>query len=175
MDFAAQLQSATAGIDKDYFQLPVYGKESPVYRERCYCYELYHQLRKRWKNEFYKLCGEIDKSGHPVIRGNTKPDFLIHAPEAMDHNFAVIEVKPINGKQKGIAKDIETLGAFLDDANYEHAYYLIYGSEDSGRALEIATRLLVQINDSKIQLWHHSTAGTPAIQVNYMRLTEEVN
>ena len=25
MDFAAQLQSATAGIDKDYFQLPVYG------------------------------------------------------------------------------------------------------------------------------------------------------
>ena len=37
------IQEATAAIDAMYFQLPVDGGD-PVYRERVYCYELYHQM-----------------------------------------------------------------------------------------------------------------------------------
>lgn len=169
MDFEARLQTATAGISKNYFQLPVFGKESSIYRERCYCYELYHQLRKNWPEDALQLCGEIDKSGHPIIRGNmldrTKPDFLVHIPENMDHNFAVIEVKPITGSARGIAKDFNTLKGYLDEGGYEHAYYLIYGSASHGQALNIATNHIQLINDSRIQIWHHHEAFAAATRV----------
>ena len=36
---------ACRAIASDYMDLPVYGLEDPQYRERVYCYELYHQLR----------------------------------------------------------------------------------------------------------------------------------
>jgi len=36
------LQDATAAIGREYFLLPIHGAD-PVYRERVYCYELYHQ------------------------------------------------------------------------------------------------------------------------------------
>src|SRR5690554_896294 len=41
------LSAATAAIDERFMKLPIY-HGSPVYRERVYCYELYHQLRSRW-------------------------------------------------------------------------------------------------------------------------------
>ena len=41
------LRQATAAIGRDYFLLPIHGA-APVYRERVYCYELYHQMRLRW-------------------------------------------------------------------------------------------------------------------------------
>src|SRR5262245_39939149 len=44
------LALATADIDQEYFQLPIHGG-GPVYRERVYCYELYHQMRRRWPDD----------------------------------------------------------------------------------------------------------------------------
>ena len=41
------LEEATASIASAYFRLPIDGG-GPVYRERVYCYELYHQMRLRW-------------------------------------------------------------------------------------------------------------------------------
>jgi len=38
------LQEATADITADNFYLNLDGGD-PVYRERVYCYELYHQMR----------------------------------------------------------------------------------------------------------------------------------
>ena len=38
------LQDATAAIGEEYFRLPIHGSD-PAYRERVYCYELYHQTR----------------------------------------------------------------------------------------------------------------------------------
>jgi hypothetical protein len=38
------LAAATAAIEPGYFRLNIDGG-SPVYRERVYCYELYHQMR----------------------------------------------------------------------------------------------------------------------------------
>ena len=43
--FLKLLIEATARVPLHYFQLPVAEREDPIYRERVYCYELYHQLR----------------------------------------------------------------------------------------------------------------------------------
>lgn len=37
------LRETTANIADEYFQLPVAGREAPVYRERVNCYEHYYQ------------------------------------------------------------------------------------------------------------------------------------
>ena len=48
----------------------------PEYRERVYCYEHYNRWRCHWPDGYpYSLAGEIDKHGHPIIRGAAKPDF----------------------------------------------------------------------------------------------------
>ncbi|MGH8127527.1 MAG: methionyl-tRNA formyltransferase-like protein [Gammaproteobacteria bacterium] len=168
-DFENCLKEATSRICATYFQLPVVGLESPIYRERVYCYELYYQLRINWTEPDYFLSGEVDKSGHPMIRGNhldrTKPDFLVHVPGGMN-NFAVVEVKPITGSVKGIKKDIQTLGAYLDYANYQRAFYLIYGCSDDGNALTRARAKIIEVNEEhRIELWHHAAPMTPASRV----------
>ena len=103
------LEAATAGIGPTYFRLSIDGGD-PIYRERVYCYELYHQMRQRWpsSSEFF-LNGEIDKAAHPILRQlgatNTKPDLLIHRPGYMSGNHAIVEVKHCRTSPKGIAKD----------------------------------------------------------------------
>jgi hypothetical protein len=124
---------ATSNIQHTYMFLPIAGAAMPVYRERVYCYELYHQLRLVWGNyEGYSLGGEVDKTHHPMMVGpdvqNTKPDLLVHGPGDMDGNLIIVEVKPIIAKKPGIRKDLRTLTAFLRHARYHHAIYLIYGS-----------------------------------------------
>ena len=132
MNIEQLLTEATANISSNYFQLPIGGQEDPVYRERVYCYELYHQLRRIWPTGTdYKLSGEVDKSGHPLIRGNSldriKPDFLVHVPGGMGGNHTIIEIKPIVANRDGIKKDLETLTAFRTHAEYQKAIYLFYG------------------------------------------------
>jgi len=76
------LQRATAAISGEYFLLPIHGAD-PVYRERVYCYELYHQIRLCWpaaEECSYRLNGEIDKGGHPYFadeEGAPKP-VIVH-------------------------------------------------------------------------------------------------
>lgn len=62
------LSEAAGAVDAMYFQLNIDGGD-PVYRERVYCYELYHQMRCRWPSDgqFY-LNGEVDKSAHPILK-----------------------------------------------------------------------------------------------------------
>ena len=138
------LKKAIKKIDAHYFQLPIAGNEEPIYRERVYCYELYHQLRCMLGDGFpYKLNGEVDKSGHPLIRNAKKPDFLIHQPGDMEHNLVVIEVKPITVKDKisELREDIETIKWFLNNANYYRAIMLIYGNGNGGLPENIKTEI----------------------------------
>jgi hypothetical protein len=93
--FIKSLIDAAEKIEPHYFQLPVAEGEEPKYRERVYCYELYHQLRCILGDNFqfqYKLNGEVDKRGHPIFRKAKKPDFIVHSPGDMKHNLVVIEV-----------------------------------------------------------------------------------
>jgi hypothetical protein len=173
MEIKQFLHQATANIDPQYFQLPVAGQEDPVYRERVYCYELYHQLRLLWPNDSkYVLSGEVDKSGHPLIRhnglDNTKPDFLVHAPGNMENNLLVMEVKPVNAQRDGIKKDLQTLTAFAR-SGYTFAFYLIYGSDDKAFKKLLSSAIsFAQKDDGKtidlaqISLWYHQRANVSA-------------
>lgn len=129
------LLCASSQIDAAYFQLPVAGSEEPEYRERVYCYELYHRWRCHWSERFpYSLSGEVDKAGHPLVRGNLKPDFLVHIPGRMA-NLLILEVKPANADPQRMIEDLKKLTYFrrkLTDqlhkpANYYAAYFWLYG------------------------------------------------
>ena len=91
------LQVATASVEAMYFHLNIDGGD-PVFRERVYCYELYHKMRSNWPSQSrYFLNGELDKSAHPILRelgaDHAKPDLLVHTPGYMAGNYAIIDVK----------------------------------------------------------------------------------
>lgn len=131
-DLDQRIAAATAGIGQQFILLPIHGQPA-AFRERVYCYELYHQLRKDWPwDSPFELNGEVDKAGHLHLRqwnaDNCKPDFLIHTPGDMQGNFAVLEVKPCQASARAIRKDLSTLALFsTDDIGYKRAIYLIYG------------------------------------------------
>src|ERR1700733_8802407 len=104
------LTKATAAIECGYFHFNIAGGPS-IYRERVYCYELYHQMRCLWPANSFYLNGEVDKAGHPLLSDlrSKKPDLLVHRPGDEHGNHAVIEVKPSRVDDDDIRKDIETL------------------------------------------------------------------
>lgn len=128
----------------------------------------------RWPDNYlYSLSGEVDKNGHPHIRGNgldnTKPDFLVHIPGTMTENLLVMEVKPDNAQLGGVEKDLTTLTAYRRFGQYRNAIYLIYGnsaekllkiraiansfaSSDKGETIDLQL----------IQLWYQPSPGKPA-------------
>jgi hypothetical protein len=67
-------------IKKPYFQIErdTIEEGSPlVWRERAYCYELYHQIRCHLPYDYpYKLHGEIDKKGHQEVNKFFKEEYL---------------------------------------------------------------------------------------------------
>lgn len=153
------ITDATAGIDEGYFRLQIDGS-GPIYRERVYCYEFYHQMRLLWpkKTEFY-LNGEIDKSAHPILdklgAAHVKPDLLIHRPGYMSGNHAVIEVKSSDATRKGIRKDLENLALFRNSVGYQRAIYLIYGCQ-AAKVVERVSRVAKEFSiSSNIELWSH--------------------
>lgn len=173
MNIELLLAEATGKIENNYFQLPIDGQEDPIYRERVYCYELYHQLRLCWPSDTdFELSGEVDKSGHPLIRGNNldrvKPDLLVHVPGDMEGNYTIIEVKPITADRNGIKKDLETLTAFRRHAQYQKAIYLFYGQGNMKAVQNVINELQAsdggdQIDLSLIELWWHNVVGESAM------------
>jgi hypothetical protein len=157
------LTLATAKIAPDYFCLPLHGGD-PVYRERVYCYELYHQMRLLWPEESpYRLNGEVDKAAHPYFQDGTapKPDLLVHQP-GTGRNYAVVEVKTSQTAARGIWKDYATLTHFTNSFGYERAIYLLYG-DGVENTLRIADRAASETPGSeRIELWIHDRAGAQA-------------
>lgn len=160
------LQSSTAGVEAMYFHLNI-DRGDPVFRERVYCYELYHQMRCNWPSQCeYFLNGELDKSAHPILRklgaDHAKPDLLVHTPGAMAGNYAIVEVKH-SAVASGIHKDLWTLDLFVRKVGYQRAIYLIYGPEASERGVDkikgIANKFQQLV---PIEVWLHSEVGQPA-------------
>jgi hypothetical protein len=186
-DFACFLNyfsTATAAIGNDYMLLPIAGAPLPIYRERVYCYELYHQLRveidmhKKTDDFPYSLGGEVDKRAHPIMRGldidNAKPDLLVHTPGDMEGNLIIIEVKPVNANKYDIRKDLRTLTAFRKRGKYRYAMYLIYGSNERWLSRVKRNILQLQTEDeeqridlSLIDLYVHRFPETPAEHVDW--------
>jgi hypothetical protein len=171
--FLRALLTATENIGQKYFQLPVAYREY-VYRERAYCYELYHQIREQLPSDFaYTLSGEINKAGHPFVApycGEIIPDFLIHIPGNMRpmDNLAIMEVKTIEGANfyqvgKDLFKDIDTINCMT---SLENGYYkgiiLVFGSnhEEKKRAIEAIYRKRCDVNN--VLLLFHDYSNTKA-------------
>jgi hypothetical protein len=170
-DFAKFLDGllyATSRIKPHYFQLPIAGQEEPSYRERVYCYELYHQLRSILTDDFsYVLNGEVDKHGHPLLRdeiGPRKPDFTVHFPRDMTRNLVTIEVKPITATRAEFQEAVQSLRTFIQHAQYFGAIALVYGLEDQseGRRIEDFHKILEGIEGRPILLLRHFGAGESA-------------
>ena len=76
---------AMNNVDDEYLNVEIavdyVGHKEIKRRERVYAYELYHQMRliqeQKFKSEF-TINGEIDKSGHKIIKEPFNPDFVIH-------------------------------------------------------------------------------------------------
>ena len=166
------LARATAAVESGYFHLSLAGA-NPVYRERVYCYELYHQLRVVWPdNSHYRLNGEVDKAAHPILKfmgvGRAKPDLLVHRPGYMEGNNTIIEVKSSSAAKRGIKKDLNTLGRFRTVVGYERGIYLIYGA-DAPRTAEWVRHIAQEPGGlPPIELWVHKTAGQAAVQVGIL-------
>lgn len=162
------LSSATSAIEHGYFHLQIDGGD-PVYRERVYCYELYHQMRLRWPTpcEFY-LNGEVDKASHPILQqlkaDHVKPDLLVHRPGYMCGNYAIIEVKSTKAPIKGIRKDIKNLDLFIRKVGYQRAIYLFFGYEINNVLIKRIRRIADELNEIKpIEIWFHHELEKPAI------------
>jgi hypothetical protein len=166
--FLKCLKKAGTRIDQHYFQLIVAGKEEPIFRERVYCYELYHQLRILLGDVFpYKLDGELDKVGHPIIRPK-KPDFIVHVPGTMERNLLVIEVKSIKVKDdlKELRDDLETLQYFLNEANYFRTIMLVYGDgkHDLPESILSTVEEFSKGYEGRIQMvWHQGPGTEPKV------------
>lgn len=163
------LSCATQRLPPQYFQVELDGGD-PVYRERVYCYELYHQLRCHWPADtpFY-LNGELDKAAHPILRelgaDYAKPDLLIHQPDYMAGNNTIIEVKSSNAQRDGIEKDLKTLALFRTKVNYQRAIYLLFGYQALAAA-ERVRRVSMGLGAlPPIELWVHPAPGEPAREV----------
>ncbi|HFQ5589672.1 TPA: hypothetical protein ACGUM0_004439 [Vibrio vulnificus] len=160
--------NATNQIEAGYIRLRIDGGD-PVYRERVYCYELYHQMRMVWPtNSEYYLNGEIDKAAHPILRelgaSHIKPDFLVHKPGYMSGNHAIIEVKHERAPNVGIRKDLESLSLFKNEVGYERAIYLVYGYNINPEALfeKIAQESSAVENLADIEVWFHLSDSSSA-------------
>ena len=165
---------ATGSIEPHYFQLPIAGQEEPSYRERVYCYELYHQLRSLLdRDRFpYFLNGEVDKGGHPLLSndiGPRKPDFIVHVPGGMRRNLAVIEVKPINSTLNDFREALRSLRSFLERAGYFGAIALVYGSGDGRGWATVFDDTLGDLAPKPVLLIQHEKAEQSATIVRDLR------
>jgi hypothetical protein len=173
------LSEATERVGRDYFLLPVAngagGPPLVQYRERVYAYELYHQLRSIWPNWPYSLAGEVDKRGHPVVRGghldDAKPDLLVHVPGVMNQNLLAVEIKAARpearqAEARAIAQDLRKLAAFRE-VGYEGAMLLVFGEAiDRIRECVRQEGELRALSDV-VELLHHQRPGVPATTVSW--------
>lgn len=168
--FLTVLQEATAVIPAEYFQVPVADREEPIFRERVYCYELYHQMRLILDSleeghglKRYTLSGEVDKQNHPIIR-RCAPDLIVHEPGNMGHNLAVVEVKSANGDVAGIRKDLETLTYFVsDEVRYDLGVHLVYGGTE--KQIDIFVTEFKEAAVENLTLYWHREPGEEAISL----------
>lgn len=146
-------------IDQHYFRIQTAGNEEYVFRERVYCYELYHRLREKLPSDFYyKLDGELDKRGQEFFRRKKMkyiPDFIVHIPGDKRENLVIIEVKQINRdnlKIDDIKSDIEKLIRFIDEVGYFRGIMLIYSDDLSKFPQDLIDSINSKIQNRKEQI-----------------------
>ena len=170
------IEEATARVGEEYFRLKIDGGDS-IYRERVYCYELYHQMRCWWPtNTPFLVQGEVDKSRHPMFPPELWkiPDFLIHTPGEMKGNYTIIEVKHSKAKNENIKDDLEKLSLFQSQVGYQRAIYLVYGDEAADCAKRVIDRAEKFQELEPIELWLHKESGKSAVRYTTLQRTNTI-
>jgi len=162
--FSTVLAEATEAIASKFFYLPIDGGD-PIYRERVYSYELYHQLRKRWRDDSpWTLNGEVDKRAHPILsKTMTKgwcPDLLVHQPGLMKGNHAVIEIKHSDASDGDLQADLTKLEEFIQLAGYQRALLLVYGHDAEEKVKQVIASSNIGVEG--IEFWAHEAPGQRA-------------
>ena len=136
-EFRTALDDSAKELGQLYFRVPRSGQD-PAWRERAYCYELYHLLRCKLSKDFpYTLHGEIDKAGHVSImrhfgrKKRPNPDFIVHKPGdyGRDANLVVIEVKISEADIKRVKEDLWKIRKFMKNVEYQHGIMLFFGEQ----------------------------------------------
>jgi len=116
------LKIALSKVPKDFHKIKM-NKDEERYRERIFCYELYHRFRCLMKNDndiiFHDITlhGELDKKGNKNYNGEI-PDFVLHSPGDNDRNLFIVEVK-VN-PEGDIEGDLKKLIEFVGHHKYQH-------------------------------------------------------
>ncbi len=152
--FIKSMKVAAKMISQSYFNVTRY-EDVSAYRERVYCYELYHQLRRIIpENIPYVVHAELDKCGHEVmvsLVGKRAPDLLFHEPGSM-RNIAIVEVKSIEN-QSDYEKDLLVLSKFTQAVGYRLGIWLVFGEG------KVNADIARKFQKPKLQVWHHRQVG----------------
>lgn len=152
---------ATEEISDNYFLLPVANRAKPIRRERVYCYELYHQLRKLIENLQLTLSAEPDKRGHPDFEVKyPNPDFILHTPGIHEDNNTVIEVE-CRLDYKHIVKDLKNL-KIMKRFGYQNLVLLLFSVDKVPWERLKRASIEAEIDLSEIDILFHRSAGQAA-------------
>jgi len=169
-EFRFALDESIKAVEPNYFRIKR-DHDEPAWRERAYCYELYHQLRCHLGKDFpYTLHGEIDKKNHEVIckefeeKKCPNPDFVVHVP-GDDKNLLIIEVKLSTSNKERAQRDINKLEIFLKRIRYQYGIFLVFGSEgDVPKLIEGLTIDEGPISEGRFcVLWHKNCEELPEV------------
>jgi hypothetical protein len=169
------ISSSMESIEKKYIDFEVAKLNDPIKRERAYCYELYHQIRKRQEHILggYTVNSEPNKMNHPIIEdlcGPVDPDFIVHNNGNMGSkdNLAIIEIKTSNGDlTKGINKDLDTINCMTTIKNgYYGGVIIVYGELTKLRKINLQKRIKENISEEAkrlILILQNSPAEKPEV------------
>ena len=124
----AAIETAAKLVNEKYLNVITSSENSLIVRERVFCYELYHQIRKILEDDhFLTLNGEIDKHGHKKFKQieQKNPDFVFHVQGNDQTNAIIMEVKGTLEK-KGLKKDFETIHNFISEHQYHAGVFFLY-------------------------------------------------
>jgi hypothetical protein len=185
--FHTLLRQAAALVEPPWFHMSIapIGEDSSQlhYRERVYCYELYHQIRTLSTGEIGRLAGaphlllsgELDKYGinSVVPDGRQKPDLVWHEPGKSRNNAVVVEVKSTKGldDSSGMDASLATLRDFLQaepQMRYQSGILLVFGHGSKATVLR-AVRKNVKVRKwdtdtlRRVRIvWHASVGCDPS-------------
>jgi len=170
-DFLTALLDAGQKMkDPHYFKTHYAGSQDTKYRERLYCYELYHQLRGvMGEDHAYHLDGEMDKKGQPDFQGSEViPDFIVHVPGTHRGNMVVVEVKKVDVDICRFKDDLIKLIDFVTrkKRSYHRGIALLYGDGNTDmrlRLLETFDSCVQEHADKVMLVWHRGPTTRPKI------------
>lgn len=160
LPYVQLIEDALSRVDEEYFFVKTtYGK---IVRERVFCYELYHHMRKlqtKTPPPRITINGEVDKSGHKDfdLKEQKNPDFVFHIQGTHDGNTVIVEVKgslyrrkwdttqkkiiSTSVNRKGIKKDFETILTFISNHEYQLGVFILYNHSQEEFLQEMLSEL----------------------------------